>query len=417
MTPPSSDQDSGYGESLEAPPSLWRLVEAQVPLSERDEIKRILGEAAVDLSLDLHAEVEVLLELWRDLRSSCPSTIQSPPILADPPVIKDMVTQEIRMLLLSVRMKARQQGLDEDAALCKYNPRVVNFVMGTGRPESRAGSRGSGRSRPSSGCKDLVERPLSSLSTGSRIEDELQVLKDKLQISHIDDVIIHLQSLLEDERRTLEKDIVLLQLCLEEERQYGEELQTLQAEPSLTELKEERRILERDLQLNQLPPTAVPTSKMAANKKSNSTRFLDIGRRGNPNRRLTPNYSESQYDPPLTPCPPDPKLKSPEGWTVRKSLTGSGAPSSAATASLRGPQEPGAGSTCCIQRISRGPGPHVTEDERIRSRAAQTPVRVPLPPKVQRPCSSPSLGPTFRKVRTNLPPEKETGVKNGASVT
>ncbi|XP_071984126.1 coiled-coil domain-containing protein 24 isoform X2 [Engystomops pustulosus] len=382
MTPPSSDQDSGYGESLEAPPSLWRLVEAQVPLSERDEIKRILGEAAVDLSLDLHAEVEVLLELWRDLRSSCPSTIQSPPILADPPVIKDMVTQEIRMLLLSVRMKARQQGLDEDAALCKYNPRVVNFVMGTGRPESRAGSRGSGRSRPSSGCKDLVER-----------------------------------SLLEDERRTLEKDIVLLQLCLEEERQYGEELQTLQAEPSLTELKEERRILERDLQLNQLPPTAVPTSKMAANKKSNSTRFLDIGRRGNPNRRLTPNYSESQYDPPLTPCPPDPKLKSPEGWTVRKSLTGSGAPSSAATASLRGPQEPGAGSTCCIQRISRGPGPHVTEDERIRSRAAQTPVRVPLPPKVQRPCSSPSLGPTFRKVRTNLPPEKETGVKNGASVT
>ncbi|MEE6495324.1 hypothetical protein FKM82_002010 [Ascaphus truei] len=116
MLVPSDDRDSGYGDAVESTPSLWRLVEKQVPVSERAEIKRILGEAAIDLSLELHAEVEVLLGLWREQRSDCPTSDQrsfqsSCSVLADPPVIKDMVTQEIRMLLLSVRQKACRDGL------------------------------------------------------------------------------------------------------------------------------------------------------------------------------------------------------------------------------------------------------------------------------------------------------------------
>ncbi|CAI9598685.1 unnamed protein product, partial [Staurois parvus] len=255
-----SDRDSGYGEMGDPPPSLWRMVEDQVPPSERTEIRRILGEVAVDLSLDLHAEVEVLLELCREIRSSSPPSLQRPPsscsVLADPPVIKDMVTQEIRMLLLSVRSKERHQGLDEDQALSKYNPKVVTYVMGPGRPESRAQSRESRWGRPMSASRAGDGRPLSSLSSGSSIEDDLEELKDKLKISDIDEVVRHLQSLLEEECQSLKKEIANLQELLEEDHLYAEEFQTPLPEPSLTELKEERRIIERDLQSD--PPSLTP---------------------------------------------------------------------------------------------------------------------------------------------------------------
>ncbi|XP_040263900.1 coiled-coil domain-containing protein 24 isoform X2 [Bufo bufo] len=426
MLQPTSDQDSGYGEFLESPSSLWSLVEEQVPRSERAEIKRILGDAAVDLSLDLHAEVEVLLELWRDARSSCPSAVQSSPssgsILADPPLIKDMVTQEIRMLLLSVRTKARHQGLDEDQAVSKYNPRVVSFVIGTaGRPESRARSSESRLSRPPSGCRAVNERSFSSLSTSSGIEDDLEELKDKLQISHIDEVILHLRSLLEDECRTLEADVITLQHRLEVEWRYAE---ALQAEPSLTELKEERRILERDLQLAQLP-----APKMASSGKPNIARLLDMGRRRqNAGCILSLKMSsipDLQYDRPLTPCPPDPRLKNPQGRP--------GALSCAAAYPVKGPEEPGLSSPHRFiqERTSRVYSP-LCRDPRGRGtvrppslpangRAAFTyeaspaaapappgnTLLVPLPPKVQRPPGSSGPAPAFRRVRAhvmNLPP-------------
>ncbi|XP_056389133.1 coiled-coil domain-containing protein 24 isoform X2 [Hyla sarda] len=412
MLQPTSDQDSGYGELLEPPPSLWKLVEDQVPCSERDEIKRILGEGAVDLSLDLHAEISVLLDLWRDVRSTSLSAVQIPQsgcsILADPPVIKDMVTQEIRMLLLSVRMKARHQGLDEDLAMSKYNPRVLNFVMGMRQPESRARSRASGWSRPSSGYREAEES----------IEDDLEKLKDKLQICHINEVIHHLRSLLDDECRTLEKDIKILQDRLEEEHQDMEE--ELQAEPSLTELKEERRILERDLKLHQYPAASLPTSKMAS-RRPNPPRSLDLGRRGgDAERRHLPDVP--QRAPHMTPCPPDPKMKSPEGRRVGKGLTGPRALSCDATSSLRGSEEPGQSAPQRLERASvcdwmkgpeRGVPSHRTalpNDEATAPRPLVTPVSallVPLPPKVQRPPGSPGPAPSFRRVRTkvaNLPP-------------
>ncbi|KAM4642195.1 coiled-coil domain-containing protein 24 [Discoglossus pictus] len=317
MQQPVNDQDSGYGEIIEPPPSLWRLVEDQVPVSERAEIKRILGDAAVDLSLDLHAEIEVLLDLWRDLRSSCPSSSRSSfhstcSLLADPPAIKDMITQEIGMLLLAVRRKARRDGLNDDQAICKYNPRIVSFVLGTERPESSVRQPSSARSRDCAASGD--ERPLSSLSTGSNIEDDLEELKQKLKISDIDEVVTHLQSLLEDECKSLEKDIAFLQQRLEEEHLYESEPLILLAEPSLAELKEERRVIEKDLHLNQ--PTVISGVSHKIAKTPKSSRPMDDSLRNLPKNQQTwasnlrpVSCSLQDGEPKLIPCPPHSKAK------------------------------------------------------------------------------------------------------------
>ncbi|XP_066454123.1 LOW QUALITY PROTEIN: coiled-coil domain-containing protein 24 [Eleutherodactylus coqui] len=377
MLRPASGQDSGYGELLEPPPSLWSLVEGEVPRSERAEVKRILGEAAVDLSLDLHAEMVALLEVRRDIRSTCASAGHRPPsssisVLVDPPVVKNMVTQEIRMLLLSVR--ARHQGLDGERAFSKYNPKVVSFVMGTERPESRARPEDSRTSDPPPGGSADDERPLSSLSN---MEDDLEELKDKLQISQIDEVLLHLRALLAAECQMLEAGVKILQQHLEAEHQY------MEAEPSLTELKEERRVLELDLQLCPLP--APPPA-----------RLLDLGSIGAPRKSPAP-----QHEPSKTLPPPDPKLKSPEGSFVRGDLTGPGATS-------RRPQGAGPSSPPrCLCEQGRGPGGSlsVTSDRAAPVTSVNT-LRVPRPPKAQRPLGSVPT-PAFRRVRTplmNVPP-------------
>ncbi|KAM5148434.1 coiled-coil domain-containing protein 24 [Mantella aurantiaca] len=405
-----SDQDSGYGEMCDPPVSLWRLVEDQVPPSERAEIRRILGEAAVDLSLDLHAEVEVLLDLCREMRLAGSSSPQRPAsccsVLADPPVIKEMVTQEIRMLLLSVRSKARRQGLDEDQALSKYSPKVVTYVMGAGRPESRARSTDSRWGRPMSGCRVGDERPLSSLSSGSSIEDDVEDLKDKLKISDIDEIVRHLQSLLEEESRSLRKDISSLQRLLEEDFLYIREIQTPLPEPSLTELKEERRIIERDLQLDQQIVTSVQSPS-----KSNPYRSLDTNRDilGDsssefPPYQMTPSSTNpSLRTKPESCCPPlqGSSVKSPDRIP-------SAGPDRISDPPHKPPHPPGRvrlHSPLHPPGRNPRPSPCVPAERSQSTHGVQPPgaVYVPAPPPAHRPPGAATSVPAFRRVRAKLP--------------
>ncbi|XP_041133428.1 coiled-coil domain-containing protein 24 [Polyodon spathula] len=258
------DGDSGFLKDYEPPQSLWKLVEEYVPLAELPEIKSILGETLVDLSLEMHKEVETWLGISRDMQSKSFSQSQtqiSRPVLADPPAIKEMLKQEIHLLLLNIREKAGKEGRDENKVLMNYNPHVVSFVMGSSKPASRLGRAGSGRSscdsRPQTTNSKREERPFSSLSTSSSVEDNIDAIKEKLNVVQIDEVVTHLKFILQEECNTLENDVQFLQECVEGEHQYRAEVTETRREPSMSELKEERKIIEQDLQLRvctQIPP-------------------------------------------------------------------------------------------------------------------------------------------------------------------
>ncbi|XP_063794769.1 coiled-coil domain-containing protein 24 isoform X2 [Pseudophryne corroboree] len=313
---------------------------------------------------------------------------------------------------------------DEDQALLKYNPEVVSYVTGMEQPDSRAQSRRSGWSRPSSGVRASDERPLSSLSMDSSIREELEELKDKLKVSDIDEVVLHLQSLFHEECRTLEKHIAVLQQCLEEDYLDVEDAQTPLTEPSLTELKEERRTIERDLQLDQLPATPVQTSKMASTRLTKPIRSLDHGRRcssGDQGSRLSQKIPVSsglhQYKASLAPCPPDPKLRVPDNGKINKFSAVLGSPCSTlprslmkSPAALPGPEAAHKPMNLSgLERISHNPGQGPASKSSVLNvlpaqsgQLSADTVFLPIPPSLQRPTSRTSA-PSFRRVRTQLP--------------
>ncbi|XP_036204511.1 coiled-coil domain-containing protein 24 isoform X2 [Myotis myotis] len=233
------------------PPSLWELVEEHVPLPERPEVKRILGETMVDLSLELRAEVSqlplqvaMLRSLLQEARSSrAPGsrpTSDPSSLLAPPPLLRDLVRRELRQLLQCLRQKAIYEGRDQTQAWVKYSPRVLRFALEEPRCDFPA--------------QEVSQRPAGEPSS----HRDLRLIKDQLGLSNIDRVARHLRGLLEEECHTLEREIPVLQRCLEActgARQASEA--TL--EPTLAELQEQKAAMQQELQAPLRPSCASPS--------------------------------------------------------------------------------------------------------------------------------------------------------------
>ncbi|XP_051868856.1 coiled-coil domain-containing protein 24 [Pristis pectinata] len=251
------EDEDRFTNNYEQPLSLWKLIEECVPPCERDEIRVILGESAVDLTLDLHAEVAMLLEIWRSMKTSrlTPSHSQaSHAVLPESPAIKDLLRHEIQLLLLNIQNKAHKEGRDESDALSSYNHDVVSFALGQNKAAytpSRSVNAESMKDKwmvlQSSQTTNNFENE--SFSSLSHLKDNVEAVKDKVNVTNIDKIVAHLQSILQEESKILEKYIQFLQECLEEEHNCSLDPKMQTAVPSIAELREERKILERDLQL------------------------------------------------------------------------------------------------------------------------------------------------------------------------
>ncbi|KAM7097978.1 coiled-coil domain-containing protein 24 isoform 2-T2 [Molossus nigricans] len=238
-------------------PSLWELVEKHVPLPEQPEVKRILGETTVDLSLELRAEVVMLRSLLREARSSqapgSHSTSDPFSLLAPPPLLRDLVRQELRQLLQGLRQKAIYEGRDQTQAWAQYSPRVLRFALEEPR------------------C-DFPEQEIFQMRASEPSSHRnLSVIKDQLNVSNIDQVAQHLRGLLEEECRTLEREILILQAgtlsqlslqhCLEEEYRGAPKPSEATLEPTLAELKEQKAAMQQELQTPLRPSCVSPSHR------------------------------------------------------------------------------------------------------------------------------------------------------------
>ncbi|KAL1777483.1 hypothetical protein HispidOSU_031599 [Sigmodon hispidus] len=240
-------------------PALWELVEEHVPLPEQPEVKRILGEAAVDLSLELREEVAMLKMLLRELRSCQASGSRpisdSPSLLAPPPLLRDIMRQELRQLLHGLRLKAVCEGRDQTQAWAQYSPRVLRFALEEPRRDSTQQERsqmraGEPRTRMSNMEGVMLTSPVSSCHR------DLSVIKDQLNVSNIDQVARHLRSLLEEECHMLQREVSDLQHCLEIEQMQACQPSKATPEPTLAEIKEQKAVMEQELQAS-LGPSCV----------------------------------------------------------------------------------------------------------------------------------------------------------------
>ena len=124
-------------EPYEPPESLWQLIKSIANERELDVIKSIIGQAVIESSIDLHNEIDTLLEIWRDYRNETmvslnqiKQNMNKSTNLPEPPNIRDTLKKEIRFFVTQMREVYR-----EEDKFCKqivannHNLNVINYAL------------------------------------------------------------------------------------------------------------------------------------------------------------------------------------------------------------------------------------------------------------------------------------------------
>ncbi|XP_023833706.1 serine/arginine repetitive matrix protein 1 isoform X2 [Salvelinus sp. IW2-2015] len=240
-------------EETECPQSVWNIIVEHVPESELSEIRVLLGDALIDIYTEMYSEVTMWQQIWQTLRlkqGNRPKAPRSP--LADPPAIKELLKSEIQLLLATVRERAAQEGRS---------------------------------------CSQ-------SSVTSTTSQDDIDAMRHMLNITHIDDIVAHLKSVLSEECKVLKSQVQFLQESVEQEHQTQHDV-TEAPEPTVTELKEERRAIQMDMKRQSLSLTYCPSSSPV--ETSMQIRSRSTGWTGFPadetQRHLTPVVAPRPHPP------------------------------------------------------------------------------------------------------------------------
>ncbi len=162
------------GSSAYAPPeSLWHFIKASAEEKELDAIKSRIGESLIETNIDLHNEVDNLLEIWRDFREETSMKLNrsshlknSYSSLPEPPNIRETIKKEITFFVKQMR----EQYKTEDA-FCKqiinnkHNLSVINYALNQANStDSLTYNLKLNNKNSSANNQCVFERPLSSIN-------------------------------------------------------------------------------------------------------------------------------------------------------------------------------------------------------------------------------------------------------------
>ncbi|XP_074507749.1 coiled-coil domain-containing protein 24 [Sebastes fasciatus] len=237
--------------------SLWSLIAEHVTGSELPKIHTALGHSLVDMYTDVHTEAEMWYKMWQESQQGINSSRTGTPLprqqaspLADPPAIKELVRAEVKMLLQTLRERANREGRDSEELVFRYKPETVDYALGHLDSCSR--------NFTNPGDTDDGSRRSSHCSVQPIAEDEIEAMRDKLNVSDIDQVVDRLRSVLMEECEALSRLMKhfkgnIKQKCLSQ-------CEFDKSEPTLAELRELRGAIQMDLELYPSSLAASPSS-------------------------------------------------------------------------------------------------------------------------------------------------------------
>ncbi|KAL8598570.1 hypothetical protein ACOMHN_051358 [Nucella lapillus] len=366
------------------PLSLWRLVEQNVSPEEQEEIRGMLGTSLIETSLDLHNEAETLLEIWQDYQDETEAEVPRTPTLAEPPYVRERLVKEICFLAEGVQEKSLKKGMDPSAIFSGHNSHILEYAE-----EAKWSGSSLGRVQPMSARSvDGTRTPLSpSDVASSRMElsdtmcHDVSSSSDKLNYMNFDQVCHRLRKTLQMEVDQLEEDVLFLHSCLDQAADDRSHATTpaLSREPTLTELREERSLLEKELlSAGNLPTTpsvskpsflaksSAPTSKLQ-NLTPVKTRLRPTAPASNSDygtTKATP-VRASHYLHPTSSSSPDPESSSPDSTVSKYTSSQSINPITAQTYDLNFTHTPPHPSQ--LTNTDRDSG-HIPAEETVRRR-------------------------------------------------
>ncbi|XP_024863739.1 coiled-coil domain-containing protein 24 isoform X2 [Kryptolebias marmoratus] len=242
--------------------SLWSLIAEHVSESELLKIRAELGHSVVDMYTEVHTEAVMWHKMWQgrqqhgnhNIRAETPFAGPRGSPLPDPPVVKELVRAEVKMLLQTLKEKAGRSGRDDEELLFGYKPETVHYALG--HQEICHNSSVNAENT------DNTRRPNSCCSVQSSAEDEIESIRDKLNVKEIHKVVARLRSVLLSESESLSIMTKIIKGNIKQTHQY----EPYMTEPSLTELRELRAAVQTDLKLL---PSSPEVSSPPPVKKNN----------------------------------------------------------------------------------------------------------------------------------------------------